>query len=57
MTEFRVEELSSEYKLVPRVTISDNSSEVFCVKFSPDGKFVAAGCGDGAVRVFNSQTG
>eukprot|EP00981_Chlorochromonas_danica_P010926 scaffold3548_cov201-Ochromonas_danica.AAC.1 len=47
----------SPFKLLPRVTISDNTSEVFCVRFSPDGKFVAAGCGDGAIRVFNSQTG
>ena len=44
-------------KLVPRVTISDNTSEVFCVRFSPDGKFLAAGCGDGAIRVFNVQSG
>jgi COMPASS component SWD3 len=48
---------SSEFKIVPRVTISDNTSEVFCVKFSPDGKFLTAGCGDGAIRVFNTQTG
>lgn len=47
----------SSYKLVPKITISDNTSEVFCVRFSPCGKFVAAGCGDGAIRVFNSQTG
>lgn len=46
-----------EFKLVPKITISDNTSEVFCVRFSPDGKFLAAGCGDGAIRVFNTQTG
>lgn len=47
----------SNYKLVPKVTISDNRSEVFSVKFSPDGKYIAAGCGDGAIRVFNAKTG
>lgn len=47
----------STFKLVPKVTISDNTSEVFCVRFSPDGKFIAAGCGDGAIRVFSAQTG
>jgi WD40 repeat protein len=66
----------SQFKLLPRITISDNTSEVsipiinitanclnlcsmqvFCVRFSPDGNFVATGCGDGAIRVFNSQTG
>jgi WD40 repeat protein len=46
------ENSSKKYKLVPKITISDNTSEVFCVKFSPDGKFIAAGCGDGAIRVF-----
>lgn len=44
-------------KLIPRITISDNTSEVFSIRFSPDGKYIAAGCGDGAIRVFNTQTG
>lgn len=48
---------SSYNKLTPKVTISDNTSEVFCLRFSPDGKFLAAGCGDGAIRVFNAQNG
>ena len=47
----------SAFKLVPKVTISENTSEIFSVRFSPDGKFIAAGCGDGAIRVFNVQTG
>lgn len=47
----------SSFKLAPKVTISDNTSEVFSIRFSPDGHFVAAGCGDGAIRVFNAQTG
>ena len=45
------------YKMALKVTISDNTSEVFCVRFSPDGKYLAAGCGDGAIRVFNAQYG
>lgn len=44
-------------RLAPAVTISDCPSEVFCTKFSPDGKFLAAGCGDGAIRVFNTKNG
>lgn len=47
----------SSYEIVPKVTISNNTSEVFCVRFSPDGKFLAAGCGDGAIRVFNVGNG
>jgi hypothetical protein len=34
-------DFETQFKLVPRVTISDNTSEVFCVRFSPDGKFLA----------------
>ena len=48
---------TSAYCLSPAITISENTSEVFAVKFSPDGKFLAACCGDGAIRVFNSATG
>lgn len=47
----------SNFKLAPRITVSGNTSEVFSVKFSPDGSFIAAGCGDGAIRVFSSTTG
>lgn len=48
---------NSKIKLIPRITISENTGEVFSCKFSDDGQFLAAGCGDGAIRVFNSQTG
>lgn len=47
----------SSYKLVPKLTISENSSEIFSVRFSPDGKFLAAGCGDGAIKIFNVSNG
>jgi len=32
-------------------TLPDNPSEVFVVRFSPDGRLVATGCNDGAIRV------
>eukprot|EP00771_Trimastix_marina_P000769 gnl/Trimastix_PCT/1800.p1 GENE.gnl/Trimastix_PCT/1800~~gnl/Trimastix_PCT/1800.p1 ORF type:complete len:342 (+),score=78.87 gnl/Trimastix_PCT/1800:50-1075(+) len=44
-------------KIVTKITIPDVQSEIFCLRFSPDGQFLAAGCGDGSIRVFNSQTG
>jgi COMPASS component SWD3 len=50
-------EENSNFKLIPRLTISGNTSEIFCVKFSPEGNFIAAGCGDGAIRVFNVSNG
>lgn len=49
--------VGSSTALQPKVTISSLTSEIFCVRFSPDGKFLAAGCGDGAIRVFNVQNG
>lgn len=47
----------SKYKLVPKITICENNTEIFCLRFSLDGKYLAAGCGDGSVKVFNSYTG
>ena len=47
----------SQKKLTPSVTISENPSEIFVVRWSPDGKLVAAGAGDGAISVFNAESG
>lgn len=47
----------TEYRLVPKITIEHNTSEVFCARYSPDGDFIAIGCGDGSIRVFNATTG
>jgi len=32
-------------------------SEVFVVRWSPEGKFIASGLGDGSIRVLNTETG
>ena len=47
----------SNKRIVPHLDISDNPGEVFVTRFSPDGGLLAAGCGDGAVRVFHTETG
>uniref|UniRef100_A0A7S2RM78 Anaphase-promoting complex subunit 4 WD40 domain-containing protein n=1 Tax=Mucochytrium quahogii TaxID=96639 RepID=A0A7S2RM78_9STRA len=47
----------STKRLIPLYTVSDNPSEVFSTRFSPDGKLLAAGCGDGTIRVYNSSNG
>lgn len=44
-------------KLASRLTITDNPSEVFVIRYSPDGRFLAAGCNDGVVRVYNAVNG
>lgn len=48
---------SGAHRLALRVTISDCGSEVFCVRFSPDGRLLAAGGADGAVRLFSARDG
>ena len=47
----------ADRKLTPAFTIDDCESEVFTVRYSPDDRFVAAGCGDGTVRVYNAENG
>mmetsp|Transcript_17948 Transcript_17948/g.30028 ORF Transcript_17948/g.30028 Transcript_17948/m.30028 type:complete len:349 (+) Transcript_17948:75-1121(+) len=51
------EEQVSNYQVYPDFTIDENSDEVFAVRFSPDGRHLVAGCGDGSTRVFNSSNG
>ena len=43
----------SEFRLVPKMTISENAGEVLSVRFSPDGQLLASGTSDGAIRVFH----
>jgi COMPASS component SWD3 len=47
----------SDNRLELKSTISNIGSDVFCIRFSPDGKFLAAGCGDGSVKVYQAQNG
>jgi WD40 repeat protein len=49
--------VTSRKKLQPVITIADNPSEVFVVRWSPDSKYLAAGSGDGSIKVFNADTG
>jgi COMPASS component SWD3 len=41
-------------KISPKLALSENVSDVFCLKFSPDSQLLAAGCGDGAIRIYNT---
>jgi len=47
----------SNQRLQPSVTITDTDTEMFVVRWSPDGAYVAAGAGDGSISVFSSTTG
>jgi len=44
-------------RFVHRVTLGDSKSEVFACKYDPTDKYIAAGFGDGAVRVYNLESG
>lgn len=39
------------------MTVGESAAEVFCSKFDPEDRYIACGYGDGAVRVFNIETG
>eukprot|EP00501_MAST-03F_sp_TOSAG23-6_P002520 GSMAST32.ASY1.ANO1.2657.1 assembled CDS len=47
----------STYQLEELISITENPSEVFVVRFSPDNQYLAVGCGDGAIRVYNVKNG
>ena len=40
-----------------RASVVCEDAEAFCVRFSPDDTLLAAGCGDGVVRVFHTEDG
>lgn len=46
----------SKRRLVPKFAMTESVSDVFCVKFSPDGQLLACGTGEGSIRIFNANT-
>ena len=39
-----------------KVTLGDSNSEVFTCRYNPDDKYMACGFGDGAIRIYNTQS-
>lgn len=39
------------------MTVGEQASEVFTVRYDPTDKYLACGFGDGAIRIYNTQTG
>lgn len=48
---------TSSVRVEHSITLMDTEDEVFCCKYDPTDKYIAFGCGDGAIRVFNLSTG
>lgn len=40
-----------------KMTLGQSDSEVFCCRFDPTDKYLACGFGDGAVRIYNANSG
>ena len=49
--------LGSAWETTCELIYEDDDAEVFCVRFSPDDRLLASGCGDGVVRVFHVDDG
>eukprot|EP00736_Rhodelphis_marinus_P000940 Rmarinus@m.18196 len=43
--------------LEPELEFGEGTQEVFCVRWAPDDNLLAAGCGDGCVRVYSPNSG
>ena len=44
-------------RFMHKMTLGESKSEVFACKYDPTDKYLAAGFGDGAVRVYNVDSG
>lgn len=48
---------NSEIKVKHKYTLGDTTKQTFCVRFDPNDKYIAAGQGDGSIKIFNVFTG
>lgn len=44
-------------KVTHSQTLNENDAEIFNCKFDPEDRYLAAGCGDGIIRIFNMDSG
>ena len=47
----------SDIKVQHRFTLGDLDSQTMCVRFDPHDKYIAQGCHDGKIRIYNVFTG
>ena len=48
---------NSEIKITHKYTIGSLENQTFCVKFDPHDKYIAQGCNDGTIKIYNTVTG
>lgn len=48
---------NSDVKISHKYTLGSLDTQCFCVRFDPHDKYIAQGCGDGSIRIFNAFTG
>jgi len=52
-----IQPINVNRKVYERGTLGDGSTGIQSIKFDPQDRYVAAGCEDGSIRVFNAHTG
>jgi WD40 repeat protein len=48
---------NSDVKISHKYTLGSLDTQTFCVRYDPQDKYIAQGCGDGSIRIFNVFTG
>lgn len=48
---------NSDVKISHKFTIGSLDDQCFCVRFCPQDKYIAQGCGNGQIKIFNVFTG
>ena len=54
---FTLEQIkNSNVKLTHKYTLGTTETQTFCVRFCPHDKYIATGCGDGTIKIYNVFT-
>ena len=48
---------TSDVKISHKYTLGDLSTKTYCIRYDPNDKYLAAGCEDGTIKIFNVFTG
>ena len=48
---------NSDVKISHKYTLGSLENKTFCVRFDPQDKYIAQGCNDGSIKIYNAFTG